>query len=68
MWAVIGGTVLLVVIQIVAAKTLGEGVGRLSKNDIWKNTSEGTKNVLARGKSGAVRMDKFPSSFINFFR
>ena len=46
-WAVIGGTVLLVVAQIVATKTLGEGIGRLARNDIRKNMSGGAKNVLA---------------------
>ena len=46
-WAVIGGTVLLVVAQIVAMKTLGEGIGRLVRNDIRKNMSGGAENVLA---------------------
>ena len=46
-WAAIGGTVLLVVAQIVAMKTLGEGIGRLARNDIRKNMSGGAKNMLA---------------------
>ena len=67
-WAVVGGTVLLVVTQIVAMNTLGKEVGRSSKNDIRKNTSGETENMLAGGKSGAVRTDKFPSGFANSFR
>ena len=47
MWAVIGGTVLSVVAQIVATKTLSEGIGRLVRNDIRKNMSGGAENVLA---------------------
>ena len=54
MWAVVGGTVLSVVAQIVAAKTLGEGIGRLMKNDIGENTSGGTENELARGESSTI--------------
>ena len=46
-WAVVGGTVLSVVAQIVAMKTLGEGVGRSTRNDIQKDTSGGTENMLA---------------------
>ena len=46
-WAAVGGTVLSVVAQIVAMKTLSEGVGRLVGNDIWKDTSGGAENVLA---------------------
>ena len=45
-WAAIGGTVLLVVAQIVATKTLGEGIGRLARNYIRKDTSGGVENVL----------------------
>ena len=45
-WAV-GGTVLSVVAQIVAMKTLGEGVGRSARNDIWKDMSGEAENVLA---------------------
>ena len=45
--AAIGGTVLLVVAQIVATKTLGEGIGRLTRNDIWKDMSGGAENMLA---------------------
>ena len=46
-WAVVGGTVLSVVAQIVATKTLGEGVGRSTRNDIRKDMSGGAENVLA---------------------
>ena len=45
-WAAVGRTVLSVVAQIVATKTLGEGVGRSVRNDIWKDTSGGAENVL----------------------
>ena len=48
-WAAVGGTVLSVVAQIVATKTLSEGVGRLARNDIWKDTSGGAENVLSQG-------------------
>ena len=47
MWAAVGGTVLSVVTQIVATKTLSEGIGRLMRNDIWKDTGGGAENVLA---------------------
>ena len=46
-WAAVGRTVLSVVAQIVATKTLGEGIGRSMRNDIRKDTSEGAENVLA---------------------
>ena len=46
-WAAVGRTVLSVVAQIVAMKTLSEGVGRSMRNDIWKDTSGGAENVLA---------------------
>ena len=46
-WAVVGGTVLSVVAQIVAMKTLSEGVGRSTRNDIRKDTSRGAENMLA---------------------
>ena len=46
-WAVVGGTVLSVVAQIVAMKTLGKGVGRSTRNDVWEDTSGGTENMLA---------------------
>ena len=48
-WAAVGGTVLSVVAQIVAMKTLGEGIGRLARNDIWKDMSGGAENVLTQG-------------------
>ena len=38
-WAVIGRIVLSIVAQIVAMKTLGEGIGRLARNDIRKDMS-----------------------------
>ena len=67
-WAAVGGTVLLVVTQIVAAKTLSEGVGRLEKNDIRKDMSGGTENKLARGESGTVGPNELPSGGINSFK
>ena len=48
-WAVVGGTVLSVVAQIVATKTFGEGIGRSTRNDIRKDTSGGAENMLAEG-------------------
>ena len=57
-WAVVGRTVLSVVAQIVATKTLGEGVGRLTRNDIWKDMSGGAEKVLAQGECDVVRPDK----------
>ena len=57
-WAVVGETVLLVVAQIVATKTLGEGIGRLTRNDIQKDMSGGAENVLAQGECDVVRPDK----------
>ena len=68
MWAVIGGTVLLVVAQIVATKTLGEGIGRLARNDIRKNMSGGAENVLARGEHDIVGLNKCSSNCVDFFR
>ena len=38
-WAVIGGTVLLVVAQIVATKTLSKGIGRSARNESGGNVS-----------------------------
>ena len=46
-WAAVGGTVLSVVAQIVAMKTLGEGIGRSTRDDIQKDTSGRAENVLA---------------------
>ena len=46
-WAVVGRTVLSVVAQIVATKTLGEGIGRSMRDDIWKDTNGRAENVLA---------------------
>ena len=59
-WAAVGGTVLSVVTQIVAAKTLSEGIGRLAKNDIRKDMSGETENKLARGESGTVGLNELP--------
>ena len=46
-WAAVGGTVLSVVAQIVATKTLSKGIGRSTRNDIRKDTSRGAENILA---------------------
>ena len=67
-WAVVGGTVLSVVTQIVATKTLSEGIGRLMKNNIRKDMSGETENKLARGESGTVGLNELPSGGINSFR
>ena len=67
-WAVVGGTVLSVVTQIVATKTLSEGIGRLMKNNIRKDTSGGTEYELARGESGTVGLNEFSGGGINSFR
>ena len=48
-WAAVEGTVLSVVAQIVAMKTLSEGIGRSMRNDIRKDTSGGAENMLAEG-------------------
>ena len=68
MWAAIGGTILSVVAQIVATKTLGEGIGRLMRNDIRKDTSGGAENVLAQGECDIVGLNKCSSDCINSFR
>ena len=68
MWAAVGGTVLLIVTQIVAAKTLSERIGRSAKNDIREDMSGGSENELARGESGTVGQNEFSSSSINSFR
>ena len=68
MWAAVDGTVLLVVTQIVAAKTLSERISRSAKNDIRKDTSGKTKNKLAQGESGTVGPNELPSGGINSFR
>ena len=67
-WATVGGTVLSVVTQIVAAKTLSERIGRSAKNDIREDMSGGSENELARGESGTVGQNEFSSSSINSFR
>ena len=68
MWAAVGGTVLSIVTQIVAMKTLGEGIGRLMRNDIWKDTSGGTENMLARGECDVVEPDKCSGVYVNSIR
>ena len=68
MWAVVGRTVLSVVAQIVATKTLGEGIGRSMRNDIWKDTSGRAENMLARGECDVVRPDKCSGIYVNSVR
>ena len=67
-WAAVGGTVLSVVAQIVATKTLSEGVGRSTRNDIWKDMSGGTENMLARGECDVVGPDKRSGVYVNSVR
>ena len=67
-WAAVGGTVLSVVAQIVATKTLSEGVGRSLRNDIWKGMSGGAENVLAQGECDVVRPDKRSGVYVNSVR
>ena len=67
-WAVVGGTVLSIVAQIVAMKTLSEGVGRSARNDIRKDMSGGAENVLARGKCDVVGPDKRSGIYVNSIR
>ena len=67
-WAAVGGTVLSVVAQIVAMKTLSEGVGRSTRNDVRKDMSGGTENMLAQGKCDVVRLDKHSGVYVNSVR
>ena len=67
-WAAVGGTVLSVVAQIVATKTLSEGVDRSVRNDIRKNTSGGAENVLAQGECDVVGLDKHSGVNVNSVR
>ena len=67
-WAAVGGTVLSVVAQIVATKTLGEGVGRLMMNDVWKDTSGETENVLPQGKCDVIGLDEHSGVCVNSVR
>ena len=67
-WAAVGGTVLSVVAQIVAMKTLGEGVGRSTRNNIWKDTSGGTENMLARGECDIIGLDECSGVCVNSIR
>ena len=68
MWAAVGGTVLSVVAQIMATKTLSEGVGRSVRNDIQKDMSGGAENVLARGECDVVGPDKHSGIYVNSVR
>ena len=67
-WAAVGGTVLSVVAQIVAMKTLGEGIGRLMRNDIRKDMSGGAENMLAQGECDIVGLDKCSGVCVNSVR
>ena len=66
-WAAVGG-ILSVVAQIVAMKTLGEGVGRSTRNDVQKDTSGGTENVLARGECDVIGPDECSGVCVNSIR
>ena len=68
MWAAVGGTVLSVVAQIMATKTLSEGVGRSVRNDIQKDMSGGAENVLARGECDVVGPDKHSGDCVSSVR
>ena len=68
MWAAVGGTVLSVVTQIVATKTLGEGIGRSMRDDIQKDMSGGTENVLTQGECDVVGLDKCSGIYVNSVR
>ena len=68
MWAAVEGTVLSVVAQIVAMKTLGEGVGRSMRNDIQKDTSGGTENMLAQGECDVIGLDECSGVCVNSIR
>ena len=67
-WAAVGGTVLSVVAQIVAMKTLSEGVGRSTRNVIWKDTSGETENVLAQGECNVIGLDECSGVCVNSVR
>ena len=68
MWAVVGGTVLSAVAQIVATETLSEGISRSTRNDIWKDTSGEAENMLAQGEGDVVGPDKHSGICINSVR
>ena len=68
MWAAVGRTVLSVVAQIVAMKTLSERIGRSTRNDIQEDTSGGAENVLAQGKCDVVGPDKHSGVCVNSIR
>ena len=67
-WAAVGGTVLSIVAQIVATKTLSEGIGRLTRNDIWKDMSGGTENMLAQGECDVIGPDECSGVCVNSIR
>ena len=67
-WAAVGRTVLSVMAQIVATKTLGEGIGRLVRDDIRKNMSGGAENMLAQGECDIVGPNKCSSNCVDPFR
>ena len=54
MWAAVGGTVLLIVAQIVAVKILSEGISWLAEDDVRKDIGRRAQNVLTRGKSNII--------------
>ena len=68
MWAAVGGTVLSIVAQIVAMKTLGEGIGRSMRNDIRKDTSGRAENMLAQGECNVIGPDKHSGVSVNSVR
>ena len=49
-------------------KTLGEGIGRLMRNDIRKDTSGGAENVLAQRECDIVGLDKRSGECVNSIR
>ena len=67
-WAVVGGTVLSVVTQIVATKTLSERIGRSTRNDIQKDMSGEAENVLAQGECDVVGSDTCSGVYVNSVR
>ena len=68
MWAAVGETVRSVVAQIVAMKTLSEGIGRSMRKDVRKDTSGGTENVLAQGECDVIGPDECSGVYVNSIR
>ena len=68
MWTVVGGTVLSVMAQIVATKTLGEGVGRSMRNNVRKDMSGGAENMLAQGECDVIEPDEHSGISVNSIR